>query len=62
MRSERGENKASEVGMAKGHGKHEAETVKSIEHVGASGSHGIRFKMPSDKEVTDHSCVRKDLD
>jgi hypothetical protein len=57
MRSEAGENKASEVGMAKGHGKHAAETVKSIEHVGSSNGNGVRFKMP--KEVVDHSKVRE---
>lgn len=38
-------------------GKGEPRKVSSIEHVGSSGSHGVRFKMP--KEVVDHSCVRE---
>ena len=36
-----------------------SETVHDIEHVGSSGSHGVRFGMP--KEVVDHSCVRGTL-
>lgn len=57
MRSDAGENKASMKGEARGHGKHAAETVKSIEHVGSSGSHGVRFKMP--EGCVDHSKVRE---
>ena len=34
-----------------------SEKIKSDEHVGSTGE-GIRFKMPSDKDCTDHSCVR----
>jgi hypothetical protein len=52
------ENRASEKGESKSHGKG-SETVKEIEHVGGSGSHCVRFKMP--KEVTDHSKVRGTL-
>ena len=34
---------------------HQAETVRSEEHVGTSGSHGVRFKLPEDSAVRDHS-------
>ena len=34
-----------------------SEKIKSEEHVGSTGS-GIRFKMPSDSQVCDHSKVR----
>ncbi len=61
MRSERTENRASEVGMARGTGQHSQKSVASIEHVGSSGPHGVRFKMPKDSSVTDHSCVRAEL-
>jgi hypothetical protein len=45
--------------MSHAHSGKGSETVRSIEHVGSSGSHGVRFKMPED--VTDHSCVREKL-
>jgi hypothetical protein len=52
------ENKASEHGSDNKKG-HQAGSghVHDIEHVGSSGSHGVRFKMP--KECCDHSNVRK---
>ena len=52
------ENKRSESGSDNKKG-HQAGSghVHDIEHVGSSGGHGVRFKMP--KEVPDHSCVRK---
>ena len=32
------------------------ETVQQSEdHVGSSGAHGVRFKLPEDSEVCDHS-------
>lgn len=53
------ENKASMKGMA--HTKRSAgsETIRSEEHVGSSGSHGVRFKMPKESEVCDHSRIRE---
>jgi hypothetical protein len=56
MNSGEKQNKASEKGMARAHKSAGSETIRSEEHVGSSGSHGVRFKMP--KEVVDHSCVR----
>jgi len=53
------ENKMSEKGRDNRKGGKGSESVASIEHVGSSGAHGVRFKMP--ENVTDHSCVRKDL-
>lgn len=53
------ENRPSEKGESHAHGSRGSETVKSIEHVGSSGAHGVRFKMP--KEVVDHSRVRAEL-
>jgi hypothetical protein len=50
------ENKRSEAGMAKASG--HPEKVSSIEHVGSTGT-GVRFKMPKDSEVCDHSNVKK---
>lgn len=61
----RDENKASLTKGELSHGKHPAETVKQIEgntgHAGSPGGTGVRFKMPKDSEMTDHSRVR-DLD
>lgn len=54
------ENKASERGEARAHGSKGAESVKSIEHVGSSNSHGIRFKVhnhPDKSEV--HSKLKE---
>lgn len=53
----RPENRASEKGEshAKAHG---SESVKSIEHVGSSGPHGIRFKVHNHP---DKSEVHKEL-
>jgi hypothetical protein len=49
------ENKWSEKGEAKGHGKHPAEKVSKIEseHVGSSDGNGIRFPLHNhpDKSV-----------
>jgi hypothetical protein len=56
MNSGEKQNKASEHGMAKTHKSAGSGTIKSEEHVGSSGSHGVRFKMPTD--VCDHSKVR----
>lgn len=53
------ENKASERGESRAHGSKGSETVKSIEHVGSSGPHGVRFKLP--KEVPDKSRVHAEL-
>lgn len=53
------ENRASEKGMSHAHSGKGSETVREIEKVGSSGSHGVRFSMP--KEVVDHSCVRGKL-
>ena len=55
MSSAERQNKRSEVGEAKGKG-HQAGAghVHDIEHVGSSGSHGVRFKMP---DCHDHSDV-----
>jgi hypothetical protein len=53
------ENKASERGMSRAHGSRGSETVHDIEHVGSSGSHGVRFKMPDG--CVDHSQVRSKL-
>jgi hypothetical protein len=33
--------------------------VSSIEHVGSSGAHGVRFKLPEDAACTDHSVVTR---
>ena len=52
-----GENKSSMKGEAKAHRSAGSESIKSEEHVGSTGS-GIRFKMPSDSQVCDHSKVR----
>lgn len=50
------ENKSSDKGVKKYDAPHKGEgKVSSIEHVGSSGSHGVRFKMPAN--VVDHSCV-----
>ena len=56
MRDDRTENKASMKGEARDRPNAGSESIKSEEHVGSSGSHGIRFKMP--KGVVDHSKVR----
>lgn len=56
MNSGEKQNKASEAGMAHAKKSAGSETIRSEEHVGSSGSHGVRFKMP--KEVCDHSNVR----
>ncbi len=47
------ENRMSEKGESKSHGSKGAESVKSIEHVGSSGPHGIRFPVHNhpDKSV-----------
>lgn len=55
----RNENRASEKGMSRAHGNKGSETVHDIEHVGGSGEHCVRFKMPTD--VVDHSQVRREL-
>lgn len=49
----RAENKLSEKGMAKGHGKREKETVHADMCVGSSNGDGVRFKVPNhpDKSV-----------
>ncbi|HEX4605384.1 MAG TPA: hypothetical protein VH724_15395 [Candidatus Angelobacter sp.] len=52
------ENRESVKGMSRSHGKG-TETVKEIEHVGGSGEHCVRFKMP--EGVVDHSNVRSTL-
>lgn len=56
MNSGEKQNKASMHGEARAHKSAGSETVKREEHVGSSGSHGVRFSMP--KGVVDHSCVR----
>lgn len=56
MNSGEKQNKASMKGEAHTHKSAGSGSIKSEEHVGSSGSHGVRFKMP--KEVVDHSCVR----
>jgi hypothetical protein len=57
MKPERAENIKSVKGIA--HVKPSAGSgkIKSEEHVGSTGS-GIRFKLPSDSDCTDHSKVR----
>ena len=50
-----GENKASEKVEAKAHKSSGSGSVKSEEHVGSSGSHGIRFPVHNHP---DHSNVR----
>lgn len=57
MNSGEKQNKASESGMARAKKSAGSESIRSEEHVGSSGAHGVRFKMPTD--VPDHSCVRK---
>jgi hypothetical protein len=56
MNSGEKENRASMKGEAHTHKSAGSEKIRTEEHVGSSGSHGVRFKMP--KGVTDHSCVR----
>jgi hypothetical protein len=56
MNSGEKQNKASMKGETKAHKSAGSESIRSEEHVGSSGSHGVRFKMPTD--VVDHSCVR----
>jgi hypothetical protein len=56
MNSGEKQNKASMHGETRAHKSSGSGTIRSEEHVGSSGSHGVRFKMP--KEVVDHSCVR----
>lgn len=51
------ENKRSESGMARAHKSAGSESIHSEEHVG--GHTGVRFKMPKDSEVCDHSNVKK---
>lgn len=58
MSKGKNENRASERGSDNRKG-HQPTTIKSEEHVGSSGSHGVRFKMPTDNEVCDHSVIRK---
>lgn len=53
------ENKMSLKGRDNTKGSRGSESVKEIEKVGSSGSHGVQFSMP--KEVVDHSCVRGTL-
>ena len=56
----KGENKASEKGMAKESG--HPSTVAHLEYAGSPGhkeSGGTKFKMPKDHEVSDHSRVRE---
>ena len=53
------ENKMSKKGSDNTKGGRGSETVREIEKVGSSGSHGVQFSMP--KEVVDHSCVRGTL-
>ena len=57
MKAPGGENKSSMKGEAKTHKSAGDESIRSEEHVGSTGS-GIRFKMPADSEVCDHSKVR----
>jgi hypothetical protein len=52
------ENRSSEKGMSHAHGSRGSESVKSIEHVGSSGPHGIRFKVHNHP---DKSEVHKEL-
>jgi hypothetical protein len=54
------ENKMSEKGRDSRMGHQSgAGKVSGIEHVGSSSGHGVRFKMPTDKEVCDHSVIKK---
>ena len=46
MRDDRTENKASMKGEARDRPNAGSESIKSEEHVGSSGSHGVRFKIP----------------
>ena len=46
------ENKQSEKGMYKGHGKREKSKV-SEDMVGSSGSHGVRFPVPDHHDKSD---------
>lgn len=55
----KGENKASEKGMARASG--HPNSVSGIEHnhAGEKGHQaGVVFRMPKDSECTDHSRVR----
>jgi len=52
------ENRMSEKGESHAKGSRGSETVKSIEHVGSSNSHGIRFKVHNHP---DKSEVHKEL-
>jgi hypothetical protein len=50
------ENKSSVKGMKPKHAKDT--TARHDEYAGSHMGEGIRFKMPSDAECTDHSKVR----
>lgn len=56
--SEKGENKRSEVGMAKSKGGEGRESIKSMEHIGSSDGNGVRFKVQDIMNHPDHSNVR----
>lgn len=53
------QNKSSHGGEDNRKGGRGSETVHDIEHVGSSGSHGVRFKMP--QGITDHSKIRSSI-
>jgi hypothetical protein len=50
------ENKSSAKGVKVPHSKDT--TVRHEETAGSHGSEGIKFKLPRDGEIPDHSCVR----
>lgn len=52
------QNKASHKGERNIKGGGGSNKVSDIEHVGSSGDHGVRFAMPKESDLCDHSNVR----